>query len=101
MLTYLLEHNPPPDPSKPVQIKFAFDGGTMTSGKRIQQEQGTLQVLTGCIFCKLKSHNNAHQWLIYLGDEEHDILAKELQDSIEDIMSLVDTKVFLEISNKY
>lgn len=93
MIQYLLEQNPPKDPSKPVQIKFALDGGTMTSGKRIKQEQGTLQIITGYSLQELKSHHRAHQWLIYLGEEEYDVLEEELQQSIPEIMEVLDTKV--------
>ena len=95
MLEYFLTKKPPPNPSKPVQIKFAFNRGTMTSGKKIKQEHGTVQILTGYSLAELKSHNNAHQWLIYLGKEDYDILVEELAGLIEDIMSLLDTMVFL------
>jgi hypothetical protein len=35
------------DPGAEVWIKISLDGGTMTSGKQIEQEQRTLQILTG------------------------------------------------------
>ena len=93
MLEYLLLHNPPKDNSIPIQIKFSLDGGTVTSGKKIKQEQGTLQILTSHTLRELKSHNSAHQWLIYIGEEDHDILAEKLRHSLPDIISLIDGKV--------
>ena len=81
MLAYLLEHRPPKDPTKPLHVKIALDGGTMTSGKRIKQEQATMQILNDLTLAEVKSHTTAYQWLIYLGDEEYDELAEELADA--------------------
>jgi hypothetical protein len=60
MVEYLLLKQPPADMSKPIQIKFSFDGGTMTSGKNIKQEQGIFQILTDYVLKELKSHKSAH-----------------------------------------
>jgi hypothetical protein len=46
LLQYLLKTSPPKDPSKPIRIKFAFDGANVTSGNRKQQEIGTLEILS-------------------------------------------------------
>ena len=37
-IRWILERDPPKDPTAPVVIKFCIDGATMTSGKRVQQE---------------------------------------------------------------
>jgi hypothetical protein len=45
LLELILKTSPPKDASKPIRIKFAFDGANVTSGNRKQQEIGTLEVL--------------------------------------------------------
>jgi hypothetical protein len=100
MLRYLLSKQPPTDPKQPVQIKFAFDGGTMTSGKRIQQEQATLQILTDHALREVKSHTHAHQWMVYLGNENYETFQQELANSIPDILKLQEErKVLLDKSS--
>jgi len=73
---------------QPLWVKLAFDGATMTSGKRIQQEIGTVEVLTDRTISQVKSYKNSHQWLIYLGAENNDILGEELQRAIPVIEKL-------------
>lgn len=67
MLEFVLTHTPQKDPSSPIHVKIAFDRGTMTSGKRIQQEVGTFQVLNELSLQEAKSHTTAHEFIIYLG----------------------------------
>ena len=90
MLTYLLEKQPLSDPTKPVNIKFAFDGGTITSCKRIQQEQDTMQILTDHSLEKIKSHKHTHQWILYLEEEDYDTMQQELTNTLPDIISLIE-----------
>jgi hypothetical protein len=86
MLGYLLKHAPPKDPNAEVWVKIAFDGGTMTTGKRIQQEQGTVQILTDHS-AELKSHTTTHQWIIYLGAEDYEEMQQELEHAAQEIDS--------------
>lgn len=44
-LRWLLRRDPPKDPTKPVVMKFCFDGATLTSGKRKQQEVAAFNLL--------------------------------------------------------
>jgi hypothetical protein len=79
-LQQLLKQNPPSDPTLPVTVKFAFDGATMTSGKRVQQELGGVQLLTaGEPLASVKSPKNCHINVIYIGRETdkelHELLA--------------------------
>lgn len=55
-----------------------FDGAFF-GGKKRKQELGTLQVMNGKSLAELKSHKSAHQFIIYLGREDHDTLVKELE----------------------
>lgn len=73
----------------------------MTSGKRLKQECGTVQVLSGYTLQEIKSHTHAHQWLLYIGEEEYDILEEELRNVIPEIMSLLDTKVSMSVKLTY
>ena len=78
-LQHLLKQNPPGDPNKPVIVKFAFDGATMTSGKRIQQELGGLQILTpGEPLASVKSPKSCHVHIIYIGGETDEELRESL-----------------------
>jgi len=88
LLERLLEKNPPKEPSKPIKIKFAFDGANVTSGYRKQQEIGTLEVLTDKTVSDTKSYKNCYQWLIYLGAEETEDLRQELTRAIPVINEL-------------
>lgn len=98
MLKYLLKHNPPPDPTKETIVKFAFDGGVMTSTKRRSQEHGTLQVFTKCNMREAKSHFNTHQWLLYLGDENYDTLKEELDNTLPEINELIKNEKVLYLT---
>jgi len=42
---WLIQREPPKDPTAPITLKFCFDGCTMTSGKRIQQEVGAVDLM--------------------------------------------------------
>jgi hypothetical protein len=65
LIKMVIEKKPPPDNSKPLLVKFAFDGATMTTGKRIKQEIGTLEFLyDGITLEQAKSPNNAYQLLV-------------------------------------
>ncbi|KAL6070879.1 unconventional myosin-VIIb-like [Balamuthia mandrillaris] len=87
-MSWVLAHNPPPE-NKPGQkhlVKFAFDGATMTQGKRKKQEIGTFNFLfDGLELAKAKSVNNAHQYLIFLGEEDREALQLELQNAVKGI----------------
>jgi surface polysaccharide O-acyltransferase-like enzyme len=96
MLEFILKHRPPKNSSEPTQLKISFDGGTMTSGKRIQQEIGTFQVMNDLTFQELKSHTTAHQWIIYIGPEEYEEMIQELADSLPVLQKWIDNK---EVSN--
>lgn len=89
-LQYLLAKNPPTDPTQPVRVKFAFDGAKMTSGARIPAEIGTIDILTGVSLKQAKSPENAHQWLIFIGDEEYSNMAEELADALPTLKYLAD-----------
>jgi hypothetical protein len=70
----VLERSPPPQ-GVPLYIKFAFDGATMTSGTRTQEEVGAFQFLyTGQKLADVKSPSNSHMWIIYIGAETPEIL---------------------------
>lgn len=78
----LVRRNPPSNPTQPILVKFAFDGATMTSGKRIQQEIGTVDLLYHDFALSLaKSPATTHQWLIYIGAEDRQALEEELHDA--------------------
>jgi hypothetical protein len=67
------------DPKKPIFVKFAFDGATMTRGKKIKQEIGTFEFLSGHeTLKKAKSLYNGHQFFIYVGEESQQNLELEL-----------------------
>lgn len=72
-LNWLLERHPPPDASKKLVIKFAYDGATMTAGKKIKHEIGTFDLLFDDFSLSLcKSLHTTHQWLVYIGLEDYD-----------------------------
>jgi hypothetical protein len=53
-----------------IELKLAFDAATMTTGKRIQQEIGTFELLLPHhTISQIKSPSSAHQWMIYFGTE--------------------------------
>lgn len=85
--TYLqhhLKHHPPADPTQPILVKFALNGATMTSGKKIQQELGGFQVLTpGELLSLVKSLHNCHIFIIYIGGETEEELHELLGNTKE------------------
>lgn len=61
-------------------LKFAFDGASMTSGTFVQEEIGAFQYLyDGQKLADVKSPNEAHMWIVYIGTESQDILWYENQ----------------------
>lgn len=65
----------PRDGTKPLYLKFALDGTTMTSGRHIQEEIGAFQYLyDGQKLADVKSPEEAHMWIIYIGAETEEIL---------------------------
>jgi hypothetical protein len=68
----------------------------MTSGKRIQQEIGTFQVMNDLTLQELRSHTTAYQWIIYIGPEEYEEMTQELTDSLPVLQKWIDNK---EVSN--
>ncbi len=83
----LLQHHlrqHPADPSQPVLVKFALDGANMTSGKRITQELGGLQILTsGESMASVKSPDSCQVFLIYIGGETDEELRQSLASTKE------------------
>ncbi len=69
------------DPNVPVRIKFAFDGARITLKQKQKQVVGTVEVLAGKTLQQIKSPNNAHQWIIYVGEESNEDLKKELANA--------------------
>jgi hypothetical protein len=68
-LKLLLERNPELDSSKPLLLKISIDGGTVTSGKRIQQELLTVSMLCPDLrLQQLKSTDHTHLTLTYIGE---------------------------------
>lgn len=92
LLTYLIRCSPPNDPSKPIQVKFAFDGATVTSGKKIKEEIGTVEILSEKSASEAKSYLNAAQWLVYTGSEDRETLGNELKRAIATITKLQEEK---------
>lgn len=90
VLQYLFQQKPPNDPSKPVRIKFAFDGTTATKSRRRQVEIGTLEILTDRSIGEIKSPFNAVQWIIYIGAEEWSNLQEELANALPVLKKLHD-----------
>ena len=81
--SYLRAH-PPPASDKPILIKFALNGATMTTGKRGAQELGGFQVLTpGESLSSTKSPRNCHMFIIYIGTETEEELREELAEAIK------------------
>lgn len=60
----------------------------MTQGKKLKQEIGTLEILTDRSIHEVKSPDNAVQWIIFLGEEEYDVLKEELTRAIPVINEL-------------
>lgn len=68
---------------KVIRIKFAFDGARITSSKSKKQEIGTMEIIwDGKDLKECKSYKNAHQFIIYLGDEDYQTMQEELERSI-------------------
>jgi len=90
-IRWILEKFPPP--VRKLILKIAFDGATVTSGKRLKQEIGTFDFLfDGLDLSTTKSATNAHQFIIYLGGEDREDLVKELEQVIEAVNGLVEEK---------
>lgn len=89
-LTWLLKTKPPT--SDTVKVKFAFDGAIVTSGKRKEQVVGSLELLSDRTLSEVKSYKNANQWIIYLGSEDYDEMAKEFETGISVINQLNEEK---------
>lgn len=89
-LKWLLQHSPPPqDNTTPIKIKFAFDGGTMTSKRRVQEEIGTFELLYDVLtISQLKSPKNAHQYIIYIGGESTEEYQQQLRNVVDAISFL-------------
>jgi len=65
-IRWLIQREPPKDPTAPITLKFCFDGCTMTSGKRIQQEVGAVDLLyPEFSTAQCKSINTTHQFVLY------------------------------------
>jgi hypothetical protein len=78
---------------KKLLIKFAFDGARVTASRKRNQEVGTLEILhSGLSISEAHSPNNAHQWIIYLGDEEYETLQEELARAIPVVQALTQEK---------
>jgi len=77
-----------PPSSNNLSIKFAFDGGRITTNRNNQQEIGTLDILTDRSVSEVKSHNNAVQWVIMLGMESRDLFEDQLADVVGKINAL-------------
>lgn len=83
-LQHRLKLHPPSDPKQPVLLKLAFDGATITSGKRIQQEVGGFQILTpGETLASVKSPKNCHVFVLYIGGETDEELREALTTTNE------------------
>jgi len=81
--------------TKPLLLKLAFNGATMTSDQQIQQEIGGFQFLhPGKSLSSIKSPDNCHVWVIYLGGETEEELRHELHASIQ-------VKFWLTQNNNY
>jgi hypothetical protein len=77
----LLESSPL---STPLLLKLSFDGATITSKKRTQQELGSFQFIWPHeLLSSIKSPKNCHVWLVYIGGESEEELCHELQSTIK------------------
>ncbi len=89
-LQWLLEQQPPVTDKKPIIVKFCFDNGTMTLGKRIGEELGAFELLyEDQPLEEIKSPSNCHVWLIYIGSEEQEELEKKVKGGIDAINYLI------------
>lgn len=80
-----------PPPVRKLIVKIAFDGATVTAGKRRKQEIGTFDFLfDGLDLSAAKSVENTHQFIIYLGGEEREDLERELEQTIQAVNLLVE-----------
>lgn len=95
LLSYLewqLAKYPPPASQTKILLKLALDNATMTAGKRMKQELAGFEMLYDgtCTFCwkstftrltqvvgtplsSVKSPDNCHVWLIYIGMETEEV----------------------------
>lgn len=90
-MRWVLAHFPPS--TRDLIVKIAFDGATVTSGKRLKQEIGTFDFLVdGLDLAAAKSIDNSHQFIIYLGGEEREELEQELMNTIKVVDELVEKK---------
>lgn len=87
VLKYLFEKENV-DPNVPLRIKFAFDGARVTIKQKQMQVVGTVELLSNKTVEEIKSSTNAHQWIIYLGDETNEDLKKELSDALPTLRSI-------------
>ena len=90
LLQYILKQRPPTDPSKPIQVKFAFDGASVTTKRRRQEEVATIDVIIDRTTSEAKSYKNSNQYMIYLGGEDYKTMKEELTVVIPLIKSLID-----------
>lgn len=99
-MNWVLEHFPPP--ARKLVMKIAFDGATITTGKRKKQEIGTFDFLfDGLNLSQTKSIDNTHQFIIYLGNEDRETLVKELKKTIEAVDYLAAHKKLVVGSIEY
>jgi len=67
----------PKDPTQTVTVKFCFDGATVTTGKRIQQEVAAYNLLYPEF-----TESQVCQFLLYFGKEDRAIFAEEMAETI-------------------
>jgi hypothetical protein len=76
------------DPNIPTRIKFAFDGARIAAKQKQMQVVGTVEVLKDKTLAQIKSPDNAHQYIIYIGDETNEDLKRELGDDVQTLQSI-------------
>lgn len=76
------------DPNIPIHIKFAFDGARITLKQKQSQVVGTVELLSNKTLQQIKSADNAHQWIIFVGDESNDNLKRELRDALPTLQEI-------------
>lgn len=87
---------------KKIKVKLSFDGGQLTSSKRKKGELGTAQIITDDMnLSYLKSPKNTYLFLIYLGDEEREVLEEELADCIELVNKLAEGEKIVVDGKEY
>ena len=86
---YLEKLDPMLANDKPIDLKFVFDGGRMTSRQYKVQEIGTFDLLfAGQLLLAVHSPDNSHQWAIVFGEETRENLCKELATGFQTIQQL-------------